>query len=105
MSNITAATIKELSDTFDSIHEILIRENENNWIKGINSIRERLSRISNDSALDDIHKEIGLSYRHMSCGAGSFADFMIWREDFDERQKLNEELESLINKAWKLLDL
>lgn len=105
MSKVTVATIKELSDTFDSIHEILVREKEKDSIRGINSIRERLSRAGDDSTLDEVYKEIGISYRHMNSGAGSFADFMVWRDDFNERQKLNQEFEVLADKAWKLLGL
>jgi hypothetical protein len=106
MSNISKSTLKELIDTFDKIHDILVRENENNWIKGINSIRERLvSAEGSNGNIDEVYKEIGVSYRSMNSGAGSFADFLVWRDDFDERQRLNQEFEALADKAWRLLDL
>lgn len=104
MNKVNASTINELVDTFEKIHDILLREKEDNWIRGINSIRDRL-RVANtsDSNIDDIYKEVGTSYRHMNGGSGSFADFMVWRDDFDERERLNQEFEALADKAWKLL--
>jgi len=106
VNKITQSTINELSDTFDKIHEILVREKENNWIRGINSIRNRLSQTDpSDVDIEEVIKDVGASYRHMNSGQGSFADFMVWRDDFDERQKFNQEFESLADKAWKLLGL
>ena len=106
MNKVTETTINELTDIFEKIHEILLREKEDNWIRGINSIRDRLHKAkTSGSNIDEIYKDVGASYRYMNSGAGSFADFMVWRDDFDERLRLNQEFEVLADKAWKLLDL
>jgi hypothetical protein len=106
MNKVTQSTINELSDTFEKIQVILLREKEDNWIRGISSIRNRLNQVDPSGAnIEEVVKDVGISYRHMNSGQGSFADFMVWRDDFDERQKLNQEFESLADKAWKLLGL
>ncbi len=106
MIKVDTSTINELVDTFEKIHDILLREKEDNWIKGINSIRDRLRAANTgDSNIEDIYKEVGTSYRYMNSGSGSFADFMVWRDDFDERQRFNQEFQTLADKAWKLLGL
>lgn len=106
MSKVTESIINELVDTFEKIHHILLREKEDNWIRGISSIRDRLNKAkAGGSDIDEIYKGVAVSYRNMNSGAGSFADFMVWRDDFDERQRLNQEFEALADKAWKLLDL
>lgn len=106
MNNTHEAILNELIDTFDNIYEILVREKENNWIRGIKSIRDRLKEAkSSEADFNEICKEISTSYRNMNSGAGSFADFMVWRDDFDERLRLNKEFETLVDRAWSLLNL
>jgi len=37
----------------------------------------------------------------MNAGNGSFSDFHIWREDFDERLKANTELSKITDAIWR----
>lgn len=105
MGAISTELAKELSGVFSEIHSILLREGEGGWIRGINSIMERLGRLNYSPSSEDTYKEIQSSYRCMNSGAGSFSGFMIWRDNIDERRRLNKEFDELTAKAWKLLDL
>jgi hypothetical protein len=106
MNNISRATIVELVDIFEKISYILKNENEHNWIRGINSILDKLRQsAASDLELETVFRDVGVSYRYMNAGQGSFADFMIFRNDLTERQQLNQKFQSLADKAWKLLDL
>lgn len=83
----------ELNERFIELREILIREDENNWIKGINVILSKIyfALKDNDDAKETI-KSVGNTYFLMNSGNGSFSDYHVWREDFDERVEANEEL-------------
>ena len=75
-----------LADLFTQIRDILIQENEDNWIRGINSILNQINYLlENNENIKDTIKSIGNTYSFMNNGNGSFSDFYIWREDFDER--------------------
>ena len=96
--------LARLADLFTQIRDILIQENESNWIRGINSILNQInySLASNEEAKSTI-RDIYYSYSLMNRGNGSFSDFYIWREDFDERViennkfiKIKDEIGSLI---------
>lgn len=78
--------LARLADLFTQIRDILIQENESNWIRGINSILNQInySLASNEEAKSTI-RDIYYSYSLMNRGNGSFSDFYIWREDFDQR--------------------
>lgn len=78
--------LARLADLFTQIRDILIQENESNWIRGINSILNQInySLASNEEAKSTI-RDIYYSYSLMNRGNGSFSDFYIWREDFAER--------------------
>ena len=78
--------LARLADLFTQIRDILIQENESNWIRGINSILNQInySLASNEEAKSTI-RDIYYSYSLMNRGNGSFSDFYIWIEDFDQR--------------------
>jgi len=103
MKNNTKSTLNELTNIFEKIYLILMRENENNWIRGIEFILRRISLVDENSDPDLILKEISTSFDHMDAGAGSFSDFVIWRENFDEMRQLNKEFSELKTRAWRLL--
>ena len=66
---------------------ILLSENENNWIKSINAIVRELESHNIENAAS--------IYDTINAGNGSFSDFHIWRNDFDERVKENEKLDRI----------
>jgi len=36
---------------------------------------------------------------------GSFSDYCIWKEDFEERVRANQELYGLTDKLWRIFEL
>jgi hypothetical protein len=101
----TKDTVDELKYIFGEMLKVLENENESKWVRGIQSIRGRLELMEQSADKEQALKEIATSYRNMNYGPGSFADFMIWRDDFEERTKLNEGFEKLADRAWELLKL
>ena len=105
MSKIDRTVIDDLKNIFEDIYKIFIREKEDNWIRGIKIILSHLQEAENDNPdLDKIYVNVRTSYRSMNSGQGSFADFMIWKDDFDERAKVNQEFSVLANRAWEILE-
>ncbi|WP_201587700.1 hypothetical protein [Psychrobacter jeotgali] len=93
-----------LANLFNQIRDILIQENEDNWIRGISSILNRInySLENNENAKDTI-KSIGNTYSFMNNGNGSFSDFYIWREDFDERVLENKNFMKIKNEISRII--
>ena len=94
----------ELNRYFLELKNILIQENEDNWIRGINAI---LNGIQSALKLNKNAKatiiSVGDTYSFMNSGNGSFSDFFIWREDFDERLEANKVLTNLRNNITSLI--
>lgn len=49
--------------------------------------------------------EVRLFYKSLYPPHGGLSDFFIWRDDFDERVKVNQPLESVQDEIWRLLEL
>lgn len=94
----------ELNECFIELREILIREDENNWIRGINLILSTIhfALKDNDDAKETI-KSVGNTYFFMNSGNGSFSDFHVWREDFGERVEANQELTKIKSNITDLI--
>ena len=94
----------ELNRYFLELKNILIQENVDNWISGINAI---LNGIQSALKLNKNAKatiiSVGDTYSFMNSGNGSFSDFFIWREDFDERLEANKVLTNLRNNITSLI--
>lgn len=93
-----------LADLFTQIRDILIQENEDNWIRGINSILNQInySLASNENDKSKI-REIYYSYGLMNSGNGSFSDFYIWRKDFDKRIIENKNFMKIKNEISRII--
>ena len=96
--------LARLADLFTQIRDILIRENEDNWIRGINSILHQIdySLASNEDAKSTI-RDIYYRYGLMNRGNGSFSDFYIWKEGFDERVVENNKFMKIKNEISRIL--
>lgn len=105
MNKIDLKIILDLQSLFEEIHGLLIREKEDDWIRGVRSILNMLKDSGNENIdIDEVYKKVKTSYRSMNSGQGSFADFMIWRDDFDEREKINKKFSRLADDAWEILN-
>ena len=93
-----------LNELFIQMRGVLIQEHEDNWIRGINLILNQIdySLASNEDAKSTI-RDIYYSYGSMNGGNGSFSDFYIWREDFDERVIENNNFMKIKNQISKIL--
>jgi hypothetical protein len=96
----------DLLRLFIELKQVMIRENENNWIRGVNLIIEALSppEYGGKGSADEAVRYVENTYRNMVSGNGSFSDFFIWRDDFDDRVKANKELDRIKADIWTLID-
>jgi len=96
-----ASRAQRLRELFLKLHAIMSVEHETNWIRGVGNIIAILGEAEDDpTAAKDRIDESHQSYRSMNAGNGSFSDFHIWREDFDERVKANAELNKVTEAIW-----
>jgi len=96
----------DLLRLFNELKQIMINENEDNWIRGVNLIIESLTPpdYGGKGSVDEAVRYVETTYRNMVSGNGSFSDFFIWRDDFDEREKVNRKLDSVRSDIWNLID-
>ena len=93
-----------LNEYFTELREILIRENEDNWLKGINAILSTLHfAIEDNNDAKETIISVGSTFSFMNSGNDSFSDFYIQREDLDERARCNEAFMKIKNNIVGLL--
>jgi hypothetical protein len=103
MNTLRAERLRQL---FLKLHAIMSVERETNWIRGVSHIIAVLGEVEADpSAASDRIAEAHQTYRSMTAGNGSFSDFHVWRESFDERLKANEELNKVTQAIWRAFEL
>ena len=91
---------------FMNLKNILINDGERNWIRGVLSIIEKL-RVSIDSQGGESAsycKDACDTWRLMYGGNGSFSDYHLWHDDYNERVKRNIPLDSIKCNIAKILD-
>ncbi|MEE3627459.1 hypothetical protein UCD39_26375 [Nitrospirillum sp. BR 11752] len=95
---------QELLVLFEGLRKILLEENENNWVRGINSICHSLSScVKFHGDFNGSINYVRETYKYMMGGNGSFSDFYIWRDNFNERVLENNKLDKIKDEIWKRL--
>ncbi|MFD0707154.1 hypothetical protein [Photorhabdus akhurstii] len=90
---------------FTSLWEIMYNNGERNWTNGINIIITSLTP-PNYNGLEnakDAIESANQTFGSMLRGNGSFSDYFIWKDDFKERIKANEEFDKIKNDIYNLL--
>lgn len=92
-----------LIEQFNKIIEIMEGENESNWIRGMGMIKNHLADTVNSNEVNESEslKAAFDIWRGIHAGNGSFADFYIWRDDFNERKNQNLNFESIKRNIWE----
>ena len=94
----------ELQSLFDRLTKLVEAEGGENWLPGLQAVLERLVITETYGAsLERRLQEIKSIFVTMNRGQESFADFYVWRDDFDARLSANAELKNLRNNIWELL--
>lgn len=94
--------IDEFRKLIDEMRSILQREGEQNWIRGINAIRNTLS-LDNPDSENLKFSNAKNAYFAMTRGAGSFSDYYIKRDSSYERIKANKRLDEIRDRIWTIL--
>ncbi|MCH8475370.1 MAG: hypothetical protein LAT55_09100 [Opitutales bacterium] len=92
--------LKESISCLSNMSDILMREGELDFAQSVQDVIHA-GRTIQDS--DEALKEMSFLYRSMHGGAGSFSDYFIWRDNFDDRVEANKEFEILSQRLWELL--
>lgn len=88
----------EISRLLAELEAVLRKQGEKNWIRGVVAARQALEE-------SDGLEQVRSIYATMNQGVGSFADYNVWHDDFDTRQKINSELDRLRTRLWGALNL
>ena len=91
---------------FLNLKNILINDGECNWIRGVLSIIEKLRISIHSQGVESATycKEACDAWRLMFSGNGSFSDYHLWHDDYNERVKRNIPLDSIKCNIAKILD-
>lgn len=95
---------RELSESFETLEEIVRNEGGENVLPGVRAINRILTTVppespDADSALGDVRS----IYKGLRSHKGLLSDFFIWRDDFAERQRANVPYDELIARIGDLL--
>lgn len=89
----------ELLELFLAIYRTMERENDTQWLRAFEGIVAGLQQ-------DEDDKEAVLNafyaYDSIMGGAGSFSDYMIWRDDPYTMRAVNAPFEALLDRSWKV---
>lgn len=89
--------------SFKQLQNRLECESENNWLKAIQTINQQLERSITDSEKKNAIEVVGETFRSLYAGNGSFSDYSIWRDDPEERIRVNKEYSLLVDEIWSLI--
>jgi len=100
---INKSQIVFLIEQLNKIIGIMENENELNWIRGVIIIKNYLVYTINSNEVNEIEnlKAAFDIWRGIHAGNGSFADFYIWRDDFNERENQNLNFENIKKNIWE----
>ncbi|MCU5771739.1 hypothetical protein N5923_08805 [Erwiniaceae bacterium BAC15a-03b] len=101
-NNVTA---KKLLHEFERLKLILIKYNENNWVRGVELVIEKLEWSFSEKCNEPyaFYLDACNTWKAMDRVNGSFSDYYIWHDDFNERVRLNELLDSIKNHIWDIV--
>lgn len=102
---IKSDNIYELKQLFEELLFIVDKYGDstiNNQKKIINRIIGKIDSID-ISNFEEEFMEIQRDYKNLYPARGGLSDFYIWKDDFNERQKLNEPLSKIGDRLWELL--
>ncbi|WP_445494469.1 hypothetical protein [Photorhabdus sp. SF281] len=97
---------KRLLELFFLLKDVIKNERDNEWLININDFITMLTP-PYYGGIEDANvslKRVSDSYKTMGRGNGSFSDYFIWREDFEERMKANEKFDDVKKEIWHILD-
>jgi len=99
-------TTNSLKLHFLSLHKLLVEENENKWANEINKFVELLNSVERgELSLEEAKPLMQKKYKSMHHPHGGFGDFHLWRDDFNERKKINEQFSQSANAIWNELNI
>jgi hypothetical protein len=101
MNRVTAATDRaRVIELLRYVASFLTSGRARTWLPGVIGVLE----VVEDDSLGDLEalKRADARYRAMF-GPGGFDDFIIWRDDPDERAELNRQYDAATDELWRLL--
>ncbi|MBI2841579.1 MAG: hypothetical protein HYX75_24950 [Acidobacteria bacterium] len=90
--------VGEIRQLLVALRDLLQQEGESNWVYGIDGILQLLEEPPDVNGARS-------GYKTMCGGYGSFSDLIIWKDDFEDRRRVNRLLDDLRNKLCVLFRL
>ncbi len=97
--------LKELDRLLLDLSNILKKESEQNWIRAVERMLKKVEcALSGESDPEEVIEYVRKTYKTINSGNGSFSDFHIWRDNFSDRKKENEQLENIKSLILEVLN-
>lgn len=98
--------VREMHDEFRQIRSVVEEEGAIHRFPGLRHCEKRLrgaERRPEAEIIEAVEDVISI-WTTLNAGYGSFSDFYLWRDDFDERVRANEEFEKHTLHVRTLID-
>jgi len=101
--NSTNSTLDEIKDLLEELLAMIEAEGDEYKFRGFGEALKMADAATEDP---EIARELGNRIVSMfrGFGSGTFNDYGIWRDDFEERRALNSRLEELSNRLYELAE-
>lgn len=86
------------------IINILKNEEESNWLRAFENMKQEVSILEKNQTSEEAIFHVKDIFESIYKGNGSFSDFSIWRDNAEERIRLNREFEKKIHKLVELIN-
>lgn len=105
MNDTKVERLEKLRCLLLSLLVILKRESEEGWLRSIKVMLDKvdmglLDHADSKETIDCVAR----MYRAINGGSGSFSDFYVWRDNFDDRKKENDKLKIIKDDLWNFLN-
>lgn len=94
--------LEEIKALFQELICILNQYGDATILNQKKIIQDILCIIDCDIEYNEKFQELKKGYENLYYNKGSLSEFNIWRENFEERRKLNEPLDKIRKRLWEI---
>lgn len=93
----------ELKQLFKELFTILEQNGDNSYNPQIKILKRVLNIIDGDENELDKFSQVACEYKKLFAPKSGLSEFYVWKNDFAEREKINNTLEELKKRLWEIL--
>jgi len=93
----------ELKQLFKELFTILEQNVDNSYNPQMKILKRVLNIIDGDENELDKFSQVACEYKKLFAPKSGLSEFYVWKNDFSEREKINNTLEELKKRLWEIL--